>query len=341
MRIERFDPATDTEQLGACHEMYEAARPVDDPNGPPISLPAFTGWWAYGWTGTPRQTWLARESGGDMVGCYLLELPDRENTTVAGVLPLVATSRRRSGIGTALLRHAAERAARAGRTRVWGDARTDSPGAAFARARGAQPGLTEARRVLDIATVPVDELSLLRDRAQRAAAGYSVLSWQGLTPEAYLDQVAAISAAMADAPRDPGKEPQRWDRARIRAVDQRLVTVVHYYSVAARYEATGELAGLTQLGVDPELPAWGFQMLTAVTRAHRGHRLGLLIKVAMMELLAAREPQLQTIITGNSETNEHMIAINAELGYRLLDTFQSWELELSAVRQPRVGGTGG
>ena len=31
---------------------------------------------------------------------------------------------------------------------------------------------------------------------------------------------------------------------------------------------------------------------TAVVRAHRGHRLGLLVKTAMLDLLAAAEPQL-------------------------------------------------
>ena len=62
---------------------------------------------------------------------------------------------------------------------------------------------------------------------------------------------------------------------------------MRYYTLAARHDQTGELAGLTALGVDPMQPDWGFQALTAVTRAHRGHRLGLLVKVAMLDLLAA------------------------------------------------------
>ena len=39
-------------------------------------------------------------------------------------------------------------------------------------------------------------------------------------------------------------------------------------------------------GDRPEAPSWGFQELTAVTRPHRGHRLGLLVKAAMLEWLA-------------------------------------------------------
>ena len=33
-----------------------------------------------------------------------------------------------------------------------------------------------------------------------------------------------------------------------------------------------------------------------MTRKHRGHRLGLLLKIAMMELLATTEPQLERIV---------------------------------------------
>jgi RimJ/RimL family protein N-acetyltransferase len=56
-------------------------------------------------------------------------------------------------------------------------------------------------------------------------------------------------------------------------------------------------------------------MNTVVTRKHRGHRLGLLVKIAMMEWLATTEPQLERITTWNAEVNEHMIAINEAMGY--------------------------
>jgi hypothetical protein len=69
--------------------------------------------------------------------------------------------------------------------------------------------------------------------------------------------------------------------------------------------------------VDPEAPSWGFQELTAVTRPHRGHRLGLLVKTAMLELLAQAEPQLEFIMTGNAAANDHMIAVNEQLGYEV------------------------
>ena len=53
------------------------------------------------------------------------------------------------------------------------------------------------------------------------------------------------------------------------------------------------MAAFSEVIVDPEAPDWGFQQLTAVIRPHRGHRLGLLVKTAMLELLAAQEPQVE------------------------------------------------
>jgi hypothetical protein len=68
-----------------------------------------------------------------------------------------------------------------------------------------------------------------------------------------------------------------------------------------------------------------------VTRQHRGHRLGLLVKLAMLDLLPEREPQLTRIITGNAEENRHMIAINDEIGFAVLDRWPCWELEVERV----------
>jgi hypothetical protein len=65
---------------------------------------------------------------------------------------------------------------------------------------------------------------------------------------------------------------------------------LHLYSVAARHSATGELAALTQVTTDPSTPGWGLQEITAVLPEHRGHRLGLLIKIAMLELLTTQQP---------------------------------------------------
>ena len=112
---------------------------------------------------------------------------------------------------------------------------------------------------------------------ETAARGYSLVCWQGPAPDEYLDQVVAVANAMADAPRNPGEEPEAEDAERARHYERSAAEQgLHMYSVGARCDRTGELAGLTVLTVDPLNPSWGHQQLTAVSRAHRGHRLGLL-----------------------------------------------------------------
>jgi hypothetical protein len=158
-------------------------------------------------------------------------------------------------------------------------------------------------------------------------------------PGEHLDQVVAVTEAMADAPRNPGKEAEVEDAARIREEERRLAEQgLRCYTVAARCDRTGELAGLTCLCVDPLDPSWGLQEITAVTRTHRGHRLGLLVKVAMLELLAAHEPQLTQIVSLTAEGNEHMAAINTELGFEILERQLSWELETARIPRPADPG---
>ena len=74
-----------------------------------------------------------------------------------------------------------------------------------------------------------------------------------------------------------------------------------------------------------------------MARPHRGHRLGLLLKLAMLDLLAAREPQLTRLITGNDDGNDHMIAINKQLGFRLLDRWPWWEFDVADLAVDPAG----
>jgi GNAT superfamily N-acetyltransferase len=333
VRIERFDPVTDTAKIRVCHEMKVASQPLDDPDTPAPSLPVYTGWVSRGWDADPREGWMAPgDEPGTWAGMYLLKLPAHENRHMARLDLLVPPGYRRRGIGSALLRHAADRATENGRTQLTCDTREGSAGAAFAAAVGAQAGVTEVRRILDLAGQPAGYLDPLRRRAGQASGGYSLVTWFGPTPTEYLDQVAAIINAMADAPHNPGEEPEVLDGQRLRDSEELdVIQQTRGYSVAARCDSTGELVAMTRIVVDPLRPTWGWQELTAVVRAHRGHRLGLLVKVAMMDWLAKAEPGLEHILTGNSASNDHMIAINADLGYRVLDRWPSWQLDVAAM----------
>jgi GNAT superfamily N-acetyltransferase len=332
MRIERFDPLTDDAQLRACYQMAVAGQPADDPNVPAAPLELFRSWWAFGFADHPAQSWLGTDRNGEPVGGYTMELPVRENRDNAFGSVLVTPAARRRGFGTALLAHLASQAALAGRTRLLSAARVGSPGEGFAATTGGTKGMLDVRRLLRVDAGARRLAAELQAEAEPHAAGYELRCWEGPTPADLADGVCATHTALEDAPHDSTFEPPGWDPERLAAVEQRLAgTGLRRYSVAAIAAGTGEVAALTEVDVHPAQPGWAEQALTAVTRAHRGHRLGLLVKAAMLGLLAGREPAVETIATYNADSNGHMVAINDRLGYRVSDYFRSWEHGIEAT----------
>ena len=334
MRIERWDPA-DEKTLLACHEVHRAVNQADEPVEPPMSAGTFGVFLTEGFDHSPGETWVAFDSGGTVAGYYRMNLPDLENTDRAFLVPTVHPAARHGGMGRELLRHGAGRATASSRTILESVTVEDGDGEAFARAAGATMTLEEVRRVQYLDKIAPGTVAALRAEAAGASAGYSVVTWTGPFPDRYLAGAAEVFNAFNDAPHSETVQDEVWDAARVRertGTLQRL-GLMRGYGVAALHDASGEMAGFTAVLVDPESPSWGFQQLTAVVRTHRGHRLGLLLKTAMLDLLAAAEPQLEWISTGNAADNAHMIAVNDRLGYQVVKPgWHFYEIPVADVR---------
>jgi GNAT superfamily N-acetyltransferase len=316
----RLDPA-DTGTIKALHDVYLAAHAVDDPEGPPWSAAAQAARISGGPPlHEPRETWLVPAPGraGGVIAWYSARYPDRENLSWAILDLTVHPGWRRRGLGTMLLQHAAQRVAGAGRIGLGGMIRHGSAGDRFATWAGARKGIDDIRRVLDLRKVPAGAWRQLREPLAQATADYLLDSWEGSTPDDYVQGIADMFNTMNDAPRDADQDPSFYDPERVRNDDMQVAAEGgRRQMVGAFHAATGEMAGYTELRVPPDLPGWGFQGNTVVGRRHRGHRLGLLLKVQMLELLAEREPGLERIATWNAGANSHMIAINERLGFEV------------------------
>ena len=68
--------------------------------------------------------------------------------------------------------------------------------------------------------------------------------------------------------------------------------------------------------------------ITIVDRAHRGHRLGLALKLATHDLAVATQPSLASVDTSNAVVNTHMNAVNEALGYRTIETLLELQKKL-------------
>jgi len=326
VRILQVDP-DDAAALAACVAVQAAAKEAEDPLGPAKTARVLRVFLAEGFEALPCEAWYTAD------GFYWLELPDRENLYLARLILVTRPQATRldavkpavPDLRQDLFQHALGRARAHGRTQLSILTRQGTATDEFFRALGAQPAILEARRVLDLGEVTPGQVAAIRATAATAATGYSLVRWTGPTPEDHLDGVAHMLNAMNDAPRGE-VEDQVWDadRVRERADSSVLRMGVRGYSVAAVCDATGEMAALTQLEVDPDDPEWGHQGLTAVARPHRGHRLGLLVKAAMLQWLAEAEPDLNRIETGNADSNSRMIAVNETLGFQPMEPFWQW-----------------
>jgi GNAT superfamily N-acetyltransferase len=334
MRIQQLDPA-DEPTVRACYDVMVAAAGTDDPAVPPLSPGPFGVYLREGWDKTPGEAWVATSGDGAVTGYYRISLPDLENLDKAFGGPVVHPAERRRGTGRALLRHAATRARAHGRSLLGAETTAGSAGDDFARAAGARLDLDEVRRIQYLRDIAPGTVDALRAGAEKAAAGYSLVSWTDPIPDEYAGPMAAVINAFNDAPHGEHEEPEVWDADRVRERTGRTVRLglMRGYGVAAVRDSDGEMAAYTGVLVDPEKPEWGFQQLTAVTRPHRGRRLGLLVKTAMLELLASAEPKLDKIETGNAAANEHMIAVNEQLGYQVVEPgWRFWEIPVASVR---------
>lgn len=323
--------ADDERALRDWFELDAAALAVDRPADPPPCWTDRRASLSAPWPGQEPRLWLAR-TAGTVVGGARLGLPILDNLGNASGDVLVAPRHRRAGVGTALWEHLVEAARAAGRVRLAAEVcETPVCGPAFAARTGAVRALAEQRRRL---VLPPDEAVLARlatEARAAAAADYELVTWTGATPERHVDDLAYLTGRMStDAPLgDLHIEPTRYDAARIRAREAMEAARGNRVTVTgALHAASGRLVAFTDIAVHAGVPTHGYQRDTLVDPSHRGHRLGMLVKLANLSRVRAEHPRLAAITTWNADANPYMVAINEAIGFRPLDAWTEWEVDL-------------
>ncbi|AXK44250.1 GNAT family N-acetyltransferase [Brachybacterium saurashtrense] len=269
--------------------------------------------------------------GGEMlVGRAATHMPLQDNleSITAGVA--VHPAHRGRGIGTALLEEALLPALReAGRPLVeaYGEVAPgedpDDPGHPVHRL-AARLGLT--RRNLAVCRalpLPLEPALLegLRAEAEERLGEYRVALWDGDLPEEHLEAYGRLLTQLEiDEPDEEVEhEPAEYTPARLRGRERRLRESGTARIVAVAVAPDGSFVGNSEVHVHENAASTlGYQENTLVMPEHRGHRLGLALKVATHAQLRERAPQLRSLVTWNSHVNPWMIGINEKLGYRIV-----------------------
>ena len=275
----------------------------------------------HSWSGA----WSAVKDGVT-VGAGWLRTPLLDNVELAELDVHVLPAHRRRGIGTALLELLEDEARARGRRVLtglssWphdaGSGGDGAPGPEFARARGYELALSEVQRELQL---PVDD-GLLAGLASDAAGShrsYTLRSWSGPVPDDLLQGWAEVTSILAtEAPTgDLELEPEAVSTEAVREREETIARQgrTKYNTVAL--SASGEVVAYSDLATTAHEKGHAYQWGTLVRRAHRGHRLGVAVKVANLLLLQRERPDITRLTTYNAEVNSHMIGVNAAIGFR-------------------------
>jgi GNAT superfamily N-acetyltransferase len=308
--------------------------------------------------------YLGTESGGAGTPVVLgdLRLPMLDNVDNAVVNVCTRPAFRQRGHGAAMLRHITARARVHSRTRLIGEicepmppgdvggpmplgareptplrdtgdaSRTPPPAVLFATHIGARPVTSEVRRLVRIGELDDAELSRLKEDAIAHSTDYSLIQWEGRAPAEVLDDLVVLHSRMTiDAPlEDLDWEPEQWSPERYREREQRVVASGQVVlCTAARHDPSGQIVALTDIGLVSAQPDIAYQWATIVLPSHRGHRLGMLVKLANLEYLRTSRPRVQMLNTWNAAVNDHMVGINEAIGFRAVERWREWQLELS------------
>lgn len=288
----------------------------------------------------------------DLLGGAEFMLPTADNTHLLDNLYCqVRADARRGGVGTALWREIVRIAGDRGRSTIvgWtqhlagrnveGEPLRPATGVGhlpvdeasrFAGSRGLSLSQVERQSRLPLPVSPGFLDGLRADAEAHALPAYRVVSWLGQTPEEYLDGVAMMNHTLSvDAPiGDLDWEPEAWDAERVRHGDERAHLTGQSVYTMAMVAGSPEVAALTQIHVHDVTPERPEQWTTVVAKAHRGHRLGMLIKAVNLQLLAAEFPLASHLDTWNAGENDHMLAINTRIGFRLHSVHGAWQTRL-------------
>ena len=201
-------------------------------------------------------------------------------------------------------------------------------GVRFLLRHGFQLEQVERASKLTLPVEPSTMAALMTAAVAASALEYRLHTFVDRTPPEWLQDMAMLQTRMStDAPSAGMEEVEDvwtvqrmldWENRNAEGPRSELVAMVEHIS-------SGRLAGFTSLSVPPELHRTVTQEDTIVLKEHRGHRLGMLMKLANIEHLERVAPGHPSITTSNAEENRPMLSVNEAVGFVAVGYEGAWK----------------
>jgi GNAT superfamily N-acetyltransferase len=320
--IRGIDPYDEAE-MRAFQDVYVAAERAELPDAAVYSLADAISIFTQPASGRFYNGYAAFQDGR-LVGEGILSGSTIDNLATAHTWVWVHPDSWGHGVGSALVDHLVEQARSLGRrvlqsgARYRGDQRRDHPYRRFAERHGFQLANTEIERRLRL-PVPAERLDALAQQAWSHADGYHLQVVVGPIPMTVAqDYCDVLNRLAVDAPTgDLVVERGRRTPDHVADQDRELEAAHRTRLTVLGLDGRGAVVAVTSaVATEPGYPHID-QWATIVAPEHRGHRLGLAVKIEQTRALQETFPDKEFVSTTNAETNDHMIAINQALGYEL------------------------
>ncbi len=280
---------------------------------------------------------VARDAAGVVAGiswCLWERLPGQDHVLLTAIEVLPGS--RRQGLGLLLLDQSAAIAERQGLRLIMGRTRDNVPsGAAFCGQFGLEAAMVGEENRLDLQGVNQDLVDRWIAEGPVRAPGYELEFVPGRTPPELADRVAEVLNVMNTAPRenldiaDIKITPElvgEYEEAALAAGDGLWA----YYAVDS---VSGRFVGITNITIPPTLPDRVYVGDTAVDPAHRGRGLGKWLKAAITRRIMTELPAVRWVITHNAGSNDAMLAVNRQLGFRAAVIGTTWQIATDRLRE--------
>lgn len=319
------------------YDLWLQYNRVFAPDDPPFPFE----WYRADWTNVTEvwqmHTWVARQ-GDRIVGTSGAWIDTQQNLKNAECWVYVTEDARGNDLGRALATPLFDWLLDNGRTLASFRLPEGSGFSGITERAGAKPALRMKRSRLLTADIDRELMEHWVERAQERARDYDVLYLPSPVSDEHLENIAKVQDVMNEAPmedfihEDEHTTPELW-RNLEKELAHRKDRLLTYVAV---HRPTGDFVGFTNLNYMEYFPEQAWVWNTGIDPKHRNLGLGRWVKAAMTLRMLDEYPEVERLDTFNAGSNEAMLNINVEMGFKPMMVQVNWQGD-TAMMKERLG----